>query len=107
MGCRESRKRVFPAHRAFVKRHRCSIQGCPNEPSEAAHVRSSRDGGAGLKPHDAWCISLCIEHHREQHTIGERAFAKLYTVDLLGLAKAFAGRSPVPEVREYSKRMVT
>ena len=102
MGCKEPTKRVYAAHKAFVRRHRCSVQGCPNEPSVAAHVRSSRDGGTQIKPHDAWCISLCREHHDQQHNIGERSFAKLHGIDLLGLAKAFASRSPVAEIREYA-----
>jgi hypothetical protein len=86
--------RVCPAHRAWVRRHRCSVPGCEAGPIECAHVRSGTDGGQGLKPADKWTISLCRAHHAEQHRIGERAFEKKYGLDLYGLAQAFANRSP-------------
>jgi hypothetical protein len=57
-------------------------------------VRKGTDGGQGLKPSDRWAISLCREHHAEQHRIGETAFEKRYGFDLLALAQEFARRSP-------------
>ena len=86
--------RECPAHRAWVRKHRCSVPACDQLPLECAHVRRGTDGGIGLKPSDAWCISLCEEHHAEQHRIGERAFEKRYGVDLIALAREFTRRSP-------------
>jgi hypothetical protein len=63
-------------------------------PIECAHVRSGTDGGVGLKPSDCWAISLCEHHHREQHSIGERAFEQRHDIDLLEIAREFAKRSP-------------
>ena len=47
-----------------------------------------------LKPSDRWLVSLCSDHHREQHTIGELAFEKRYGIDLYELSEEFARLSP-------------
>jgi hypothetical protein len=70
------------------------VGGCEQLPIECAHVRKGTDGGQGLKPSDRWTISLCREHHAEQHRIGEAAFEKRYGLDLIALAEEFARRSP-------------
>jgi hypothetical protein len=86
--------RVCPAHRAWVRRHRCSVPGCARTPIECAHVRSGTGAGAGLKSSDKWTISLCVRHHREQHQIGEARFEARYGIDLKALAEEFTRRSP-------------
>lgn len=86
--------RSCPAHRAWVRRHRCSVTACLAGPIECAHVRSGTDGGCALKPSDRWTISLCAAHHAEQHIIGEAAFERRYALDLISLAQEFARRSP-------------
>ena len=91
---RQRVNRSCPGHRAWVRRHGCSVRGCRRGPIECAHVRSGTDGGAGLKPSDKWAISLCEFHHREQHRIGERAFERKHSLDLRSLATEFARRSP-------------
>jgi hypothetical protein len=48
----------------------------------------------GLKPSDRWIISLCADHHAEQHFVGEREFERRYGLELLALAEEFARRSP-------------
>lgn len=52
------------------------------------------DGGVALKASDAWVISLCAYHQMEQHRLGERAFERLYKIDLNEFAAEFARRSP-------------
>jgi hypothetical protein len=47
-----------------------------------------------LKPSDRWTISLCREHHAEQHRIGETAFEARHGIDMHALAELFARRSP-------------
>lgn len=89
-------QREFPQHRAWVRQHVCSIfdrHECEGS-IECAHVRTGTGGGAGLKPHDRFTISLCQKAHAEQHQIGERAFAKKYAIDLLAVADKFARTSP-------------
>lgn len=86
--------RNCPAHRAWVRRHHCSVQGCERLPIECAHVRRGTDGGTSFKPSDKWVVSLCSEHHREQHAIGESAFEKRHGICLRELATLFARRSP-------------
>ena len=86
--------RDCPAHRAWVRRHHCSVPGCEALPIECAHVRTGTDGGTALKPSDRWTISLCRAHHVEQHRIGEAAFETKHRLDLTALAAEFAKRSP-------------
>jgi hypothetical protein len=87
-------ERTCPAHRAWVRRHHCSVSNCLQLPIECAHVRIETDGGVGLKPSDMWTVSLCAQHHREQHDLGERSFELKYDLDLKALAEEFAARSP-------------
>jgi hypothetical protein len=47
-----------------------------------------------LKPSDKWVISLCPDHHREQHQIGEPEFERRYGICLADLASEFSRRSP-------------
>ena len=91
---REPDSRDCPAHRAWVRRHHCCVPGCLRRPIECAHVRRETDGGIGLKPSDRWSISLCREHHIEQHAMGEMAFEGRYGIDLRELAELFARQSP-------------
>ena len=93
-GPRKASNRTCAGHRAWVRRHRCSIPGCCNIPIECAHVRQGTDGGTGMRPSDQWCISLCHAHHLEQHELGELRFEEMYDLDLHGLAREFARRSP-------------
>jgi len=91
---RQSEIRECPAHRAWVRRHHCSVPGCPLLPIECAHVRSGTNGGLALKPSDRWVISLCSHHHREQHQLGEASFEDKYSIDLIELAEKFSSLSP-------------
>lgn len=82
------------SHLNFVRSHECSVPGCKGLPIEVAHVRTGTDGGMGMKPSDNWTISLCREHHQEQHNIGEPAFEARHRVDMKALAREFASASP-------------
>lgn len=94
---REPNNRECPAHRAWVRKHHCCVPGCLARPIECAHVRRDTDGGTGLKPSDRWVISLCRDHHIEQHQVGEVAFEMKYGIDMRALAVEFARRSPQRE----------
>ena len=72
----------------------CCIPDCNGRPIEVAHVRTGTDGGAGLKPSDKWCISLCAAHHRLQHSLGEPEFERRFGIDMKALAREFARKSP-------------
>lgn len=85
--------RRSPAHRAWVRGHACSACGSTTA-IECAHVRNGTDGGTGLKPSDAWCISLCKECHAEQHRIGEPAFEAKHGIKMKALAREFLTASP-------------
>ena len=86
--------RSCPAHRAWIRRHHCSVPGCKRLPVECAHARSGTDGGIALKPSDRWCLSLCAFHHAEQHRIGEARFEARHGICLADIAALFAQRSP-------------
>lgn len=47
-----------------------------------------------VKPHDKWVISLCRDHHTEQHRLGEASFERKHSIDMKKLAEEFAARSP-------------
>lgn len=89
-------KREFPSHRAWVRGFTCALFGkhdCDGR-IEACHIRTGNGGGTGIKPHDKWCIPMCSAAHREQHQIGEAAFAAKYKVDLNAIAERLAATSP-------------
>lgn len=71
-------------HLAFIRQLECMACGHP-APSEAAHVRSSGDGGVGMKPGDRFSVPLCAVCHRtgkrSQHSIGEVAFFASLNID--------------------------
>jgi len=88
-------KRVrSPGHLAWVRKHGCCVPDCNGMPIEAAHVRMGTNGGTGIKPDDRWVVSLCMAHHRKQHTLGESEFEKIYGLDMKALAAEFARKSP-------------
>ena len=91
---REQAGKRFPSHCKWVRGHRCCVPGCEGMPIEAAHVRSGTACGMAVKPHDKWVISLCRDHHSEQHRIGEISFAFKHSINLIKLAEEFARRSP-------------
>jgi hypothetical protein len=72
-------------HLAFVRQLPCVACG-KAAPSEAAHVRSGSDGGAGMKPSDRYSISLCTSCHELQHQFGELTFWSVLRIDPLNMA---------------------
>jgi hypothetical protein len=63
-------------------------------PIEVAHVRRGAGGGIARKTSDAYCISLCREHHAEQHRIGEQSFEKRHGFSMMAQARDFYRASP-------------
>jgi hypothetical protein len=82
-----------PSHLKFVREHGCCVCGATVR-IEAAHVRTGTDGGMGMKSGDYWVISLCAEHHSEQHRLGESPFEKKHGIDMKALAREFVKASP-------------
>ena len=113
MRVRQSSLIRCPAHLRWVRSHRCVIEGIEtvaNTPRnglgyhvnqhvcggiiEAMHVRTGTDGSTGEKPSDCWTIPGCTVAHREQHSIGERAFERKYRIDMKALAAEMWRVSP-------------
>lgn len=82
------------AHCSFVRSHECCVPGCPGRPIEVAHVRLGSGAGVGQKPDDFRTLSLCRDHHAEQHRIGEQSFAAAHQIDLGQLVEEFCIFSP-------------
>ncbi len=80
------------AHAAFVRSHECCVPGCDGRPIEFAHVRMGSGAGVGQKPDDWRGVSLCADHHREQHAVGEATFWG--DRDIEALIEAFIKASP-------------
>ena len=62
-------------HLMFVASQPCLI--CRREDVQAAHIRFS-GAGIGMKPCDIFTTPLCLEHHREQHTMNEKMYFAKY-----------------------------
>lgn len=97
MGVRDD-VREFPQHRAWIRRHGCSVPGCDRIGIEAHHVRKGipdhEAGGTALKPHDKWCVPLCREHHQENHDLGPDTFDRKHGIKLFDVAKEAQRLSP-------------
>lgn len=89
------------AHCNHVRGHACSIDGCTGRPIEVAHVRLGSGAGVGQKPDDFRTLSLCRDHHAEQHRAGERTFWQGRDVEAL---IAFFNRTS-PKRREIEEAM--
>jgi hypothetical protein len=72
-------------HLTFVRQLSCVACG-KAAPSEAAHVRSGSDAGAGMKPSDRYSVSLCTRCHALQHQFGELTFWSALRTDPLNVA---------------------
>jgi len=94
---------IWPRHRRWVKSHGCCVPGCLASRVDFAHLRSAANAGKSQKPHDAFGISLCRQHHDEQHRRGTEAFGRHYGIDLWSLAAEFARRSPDRAMRASLK----
>lgn len=99
LGLRDTR-REFPRHRAFVRKHECSVPGCANGSIEFCHVRSAANSGTGLKPADWWGVSMCASHHAESHRVGIQTFESTYKINLSDIARRFAKMSPDKVMKE-------
>jgi hypothetical protein len=72
-------------HLVFVRQLACVACGRA-APSEAAHVRTGTDGGAGTKPGDRYAVPLCAACHAKQHRIGELTFWSALRIDPTNVA---------------------
>lgn len=59
-------------HLALVRALPCLVAGC-TQPSQAHHLLSTGERGAGLRSTDKWAVPLCNEHHiNGVHRVGSR-----------------------------------
>lgn len=94
--------RALDAHLQWVRGHVCCVDNSACDgPVQAAHVRMGLAGGMALKPPHDRVVPLCEDHHRTQHTMGERPFWREVGIDPVELAAAFAANwhSPLQRLR--------
>ena len=103
LGVQVPTRKVWPRHRRWVKSHGCCVPGCAATSIDFAHLRGCGNAGIGQKPHDVFGVSLCRDHHVEQHSLGIEAFERKHGIDLLALAVEFARRSPDADMRAALK----
>jgi len=120
LGVRQVETKESPRHRKFVRSFVCIAQGgnAPHlesvncgGPIEFCHVRAGlpegEQAGISRKPHDAFAVPMCAEHHRIQHAIGEASFEQRYGVRLLDTALKLARVSPCPIVKAKANQVAT
>jgi Putative HNHc nuclease len=93
-GIERAPQRIWPRHRRFVRSHACCVTGCEATEVDFAHLRSAANAGKDLKPFDWFGVSLCRQHHDQQHTQGVETFQRHHGIDLWAIAAEFASRSP-------------
>jgi hypothetical protein len=99
MGVRTFLPTVFLRHRRYVKSFGCGVPGCLQRPVHFAHQRTAANAGKGAKPHDAFGIGYCAEHHLEEHAHGVDYMRLRYGLDRWQLAAYFVRHSPDVRMR--------
>lgn len=89
---RENERKRSPAHRAWIRGFACCACGAETA-IECAHVRRAGNSGMGVKPSDAFTVSLCRDCHAESHR-GEKTFEQKHGIDLMKIARLFYCASP-------------
>jgi len=86
-------------HRRFVASYSCIICKSPNV--QCAHIRSIPNyGNVGMSVrNDAFCLPLCIEHHKEQHIIGENKFYFQYCINPIYISEMICKDSPCKKIQ--------
>lgn len=113
MTLRQKQPRIeYPAYLAYVRTQPCMI--CARPGSDAAHIRTGSlvnkkpHTGFGEKPDDKWALPLCRDHHREQHSMNERAFWRRYGINpFLAAIRLYRNRPampPSPTPKPFSAR---
>jgi hypothetical protein len=76
-------------YREWIREQPCAITGCiTRREIECAHVKARGAGGDDLGN----CLPLCVTHHRYQHTVGIKTFAKEFHVELAEMAKWYTAK---------------
>lgn len=83
-----------PAHLTWIRNQGCIVRGGCIGGCQAHHVRRANNSGTSIKPSDDHALGLCLGHHMQLHTIGEKTFCALHGFDLMAIADDLAARSP-------------
>lgn len=109
-GIERAPRREWPRHRKWLRSHECICTLARLSTSilcagqiEVSHIRTAANAGTGIKPHDAFAVPMCMQHHRRYHEMGHRSFEASYRLDLGKLAAEFTAKSPDIAMRESLK----
>ena len=83
-----------PPRRAWIRGQPCCVcePGKQASATECAHVQTRRNAG----DHEN-LVPICVVHHREQHRLGIKSFARVHRVDLEAVAQRYH--------RDYDREM--
>ena len=83
----------WPRHEKWTRGFSCSVPGCECRPVRFHHLRNAANSSKGKKPHSAFSIPLCDEHHEEWHR-GDKTFIAKHRIQPYRLAAWFLRNSP-------------
>ncbi len=88
----------FPAHLQWLRGRPCILEGkqghaCEGR-MEAMHVDGAGSKGVSLKVADYWAVPGCSEAHRLMHDHGAETWQRVWRVNLIEAARAYAAASP-------------
>jgi len=86
-------------HRRFVASLPCFI--CKKTNVQCCHIRSIPNyGNVGLSVrNDVFSVPMCIEHHFEQHQIGEKKFYLKYKKNPIYISELICKKSPCKKIK--------
>ena len=86
-------------HRRFVASKNCII--CLNPYTQCCHIRTIPNyGNVGMSVrNDAFCIPMCVEHHKEQHLLGEYKFYFKYNINPVYVSEQLCKISPCKKIQ--------
>lgn len=89
----KERARQFGDLAAWVRNRPCEVCGGWGEP---AHVKTRRNAGAWLELPDGTrvgnMVSLCRDHHTQQHAMGIHTFEARHGIDMEAIARDYGER---------------
>lgn len=103
-GIERGPKLEWPHHERWTRGFNCSVNGCANRPVRCHHLRNAANSSAGKKPHSAFVIPLCDEHHERCHK-GEKTFAREHGLNLYAIAGWHMRNSPDLAMRESFRQL--
>ena len=86
----------------YVAQYPCLI--CGSDSVQVAHIRHLPSGNVGLaKKDDRYTVTLCFNHHQEQHGMNERKFWRKYNINPMRIARILCLKSSCNQVKDFQE----